>query len=200
LGVRIAVATIVVLIGGVAFVMHERKSALERHLGAVATALGGRHVHVHCQSFAANLVDVSAEAGSVRFDASGIPSDTTDLKRPICQALQRFPQDVRSPGYACVLADADCSQRFWEDALAVHTLAHEVWHLHGIGSEAVTECNAVQTTARAAELLGADPEAAQATAVYALTRFYPNMPDEYRLPGCANGTPNDLRPADPVWP
>jgi len=155
---------------------------------------------VHCQSFAGNLVDVGAEAGSVRFDASGIPSDTTDLKRPVCQALQRFARDARSPGYACVLDGADCPERYWEDAFAVHTLAHEVWHLHGVGSESLAECNALQTTAQAALLLGADARTAQATAAYALTHFYPQMPDEYRLAGCANGGPYDLRPADPSWP
>ncbi len=32
------------------------------------------------------------------------------------------------------------------------------------------------------------------------TRFYPNEPDEYREPDCANGGPLDLRPTDPVWP
>jgi hypothetical protein len=196
---RLKVAALVLLLSGVGFVMHERKSALERHLGDVATQLGGRHVHVHCQSFAGNLVDVSSEAGTVKFDPSGIPYDYTDLKRPICQALKRFPQDVRSAGYSCVLDDVPCSQRYWEDALAVHTLAHEVWHLHGIGNEAQTECNALQTTARAAMLLGADARAAQATAVYALIRFYPNEPDEYHMP-CVNGGPGDLRPADPVWP
>ena len=197
---RLKLAALVLLVCGVAFVMHERKSALERHLGDVATQLGGRHVHVHCQSFAGNLVDVTSEAGTVKFDPSGIPYDYTDLKRPICQALKRFPKDVRSPGYSCVLAIAECPQRYWEDALAVHTLAHEVWHLHGIGSEALAECNALQTTARAAVLLGADERSAQATAVYALTHFFPNMPDDYRLPGCGSGGPYDLRPADPVWP
>jgi hypothetical protein len=196
---RLKLAALVLLVCGVAFVMHERKSALEAHLGVVATQLGGRHVHVHCQSFAGNLVDVSSEAGTVKFDPSGIPYDYTDLKRPICQALKRFPQDVRSPGYACVLDDTECPQRYWEDALAVHTLAHEVWHLHGIGNEAQTECNALQTTAKAAMLLGADARAAQATAVYALIRFYPYEPDEYHQP-CVNGGPGDLRPADPVWP
>ena len=114
------------------------------------------------------------EAGTVKFDPSGIPYDYTDLKRPICQALKRFPQDVRSAGLRLrARTSAECPQRYWEDALAVHTLAHEVWHLHGIGNEAQTECNALQTTARAAMLLGADARAAQATAVYALIRFYP---------------------------
>jgi len=97
-------------------------------------------------------------------------------------------------------AGSDCPSRKFEDILAVHTLAHEVWHLHGISNEAGTECNALQTTAGAAELFGADSQSAQATAVYALHRFYPNLPDEYRRPDCVNGGPLDLRPADPVWP
>jgi hypothetical protein len=183
---RITIAAAVLLLCGVAFVLHERGSALEQQLGTVATELGGRHVHVHCQSFAGNLLDVGSEAGTVKFDPSGIPYDYTDLKRPICQALKRYPEDSRSPGFACVLQDVECPQRYWEDALAVHTLAHEVWHLHGIGSEAQAECNALQTTAKAGTLLGADPAAAQATAVYALTQFLPHEPDEYKLPGCAN--------------
>jgi len=84
--------------------------------------------------------------------------------------------------------------------MAVHTLAHETWHLHGVSSEALTECNALQTTARAAELFGADPTAAQATAEYVWRFMYPLEPDEYRLAACVNGGADDLRPADPVWP
>ncbi len=197
---RLKLAILALLVCGVAFVMHERKSALEKHLGEVATQLGSRHVHVHCQGIAGDLVDVTAEAGTVQFDASGVPADVTDLKRPICSALRRFPHDVRNPEYGCVLNGSDCPQKIFEDVLAVHTLAHEVWHLHGISDEARTECNALQTTARAAELFGADAEQAQATATYALERIYPYLPDEYRETDCANGGPLDLRPADPVWP
>jgi hypothetical protein len=108
---RLKLAIAALLVCGVGFVLHERKSALENHLGTVATELGGRHVHVHCQSFTGNLLDVSSEAGSVQFDASGIPSDTTDLKCPICSALARFPHDVKSPDYACVYSTADCPQK-----------------------------------------------------------------------------------------
>ncbi|HZR94296.1 MAG TPA: hypothetical protein VFA56_01295 [Gaiellaceae bacterium] len=155
---------------------------------------------VHCQSFAGNLLDVSDEAGYVKFDPSGVPYDYTDLKRPICQALQRFPREWRSPAFACVSASAPCPQAIWEDVLAVHTLAHEVWHLHGYIQEARTECNALQTTAEAAVLLGADERTAHAIAAYALAKIYPLLPAEYRMADCANGGPYDLRPADPSWP
>jgi hypothetical protein len=197
---RLKLAIVVLVVCGVGFVLHERKSALESHLSQIATQLGHRHVHVHCQSFAGNLVDVGPEAGTVQFDQSGIPSDTTNLKRPICAALDRFPHDVASADFACVYTNADCPQKIWEDVLAVHTLAHETWHLHGIQDEAKTECYALQTTAQAAQLFGASPAAAQATAKYAYARFYPNLPDEYRQAPCGNGGPLDLRPTDPNWP
>ncbi len=197
---RLFLGIVVVALIGVAFVFHERRSVLERELGAVATQLAERPVHVHCQGFASNLVDVTAEAGTVRFDANGQPADYTDLKRPICNALRRFPHDVKSPAYGCVLTLSDCPASIWEDAMAVHTLAHESWHLRGVTSEATTECRALQTTAFAATLLGADPRSAQATATYALAKLYPNLPDEYRTPDCTNGGPLDLRPADSMWP
>jgi hypothetical protein len=107
---------------------------------------------------------------------------------------------VRSPSYGCVLAGADCPRKIFDDVLAVHTLAHETWHMHGIGNEGLTECYALQTTAKAAMLFGADPTAAQRTADYARARLYPFLPDEYHLVDCNNGGPHDLRPTDPVWP
>jgi hypothetical protein len=197
---RLALAVIVVGILGAAFVYHERRSALEHQLGSVASQLADRHVRVHCQGLTGELLDVTAEAGTVRFDANGDPADVTNLKRPICNALRRFPHDVKSRSYACVLAQADCPHAIFEDVLAVHTLAHESWHLRGNMNESLTECHALQTTAFAATLLGADPQAAQATATYALLRLYPNLPDEYRTFECANGGPMDLRPTDPHWP
>jgi hypothetical protein len=197
---RVALAIIVAGILGTAFVFHERHAALQHELGPVASELAGRPVHVHCQGLTGDLLDATAEAGTVQFDSNGNPADVTNLKRAICDALRRFPHDVKSRSYACVLAQADCSSSIWEDVLAVHTLAHESWHLRGNMSESLTECHALQTTAFAAELLGADPAAAQATATYALLRFYPNEPDEYRTFECYNGGPMDLRPTDPHWP
>jgi hypothetical protein len=197
---RIALAVILVAILGTAFVFHERRSQLEHRLGSVATQLAGSPVHVHCQGVTGDLLDVTAEAGSVWFDANGKPADVTELKRPICTALSHFSGDARSKKFDCVRAQADCPHAIFEDVLAVHTLAHESWHLHGERSESVTECHALQTTATAATLLGADPGAAEATATYALRRLYPNLPDEYRTPWCVDGGPMDIRPTDPHWP
>ena len=74
---RLKLAIAALLVCGVGFVLHERKSALENHLGKIATELGGRHVHVHCQSFAGNLLDVSSEAG--RFGSTRTASRPTRL-------------------------------------------------------------------------------------------------------------------------
>jgi hypothetical protein len=197
---RIALVVVVIAIVGTAFVFHERKSMLEHRLASVASQIAARPVHVHCQGVAGDLVDVTSEAGTVQFDASGRPANVTDLKRPICDALRRFSHDAGSKRYGCVLAQADCPASIFEDVLAVHTLTHESWHLHGDRDESVAECHALQTTAFAATLLGADDKAAQATAAYALVRLYPNLPDEYRSGACVNGGPMDLRPTDPHWP
>ena len=197
---RLALAVIVVGILGAAFVFHERRSVLEHGLGSVASRLSARPVHVHCQGLTGDLLDATPEAGTVRFDENGKPADVTNLKRAICTALRRFPHDVKSRAYACVLAQADCPPAIFEDVMAVHTLAHESWHLRGNTSESLTECHALQTTAYAATLLGADAEAAEATATYALLRLYPNLPDDYRTFSCGNGGPMDLRPTDPHWP
>jgi hypothetical protein len=197
---RLALALIVVGILGAAFVFHERRSVLEHELGSVATQLAGRPVHVHCQGLSGDLLDATPETGTVRFDANGRPADVTNLKRPICNALRRFPHDVKRRAFACVLAQADCPPAIFEEVMAVHTLAHEAWHLRGNTSESLTECHALQTTAFAATLFGADARAAQATATYVLLRFYPNLHEEYKTFECTNGGPMDLRPTDPHWP
>jgi hypothetical protein len=197
---RIVLAVILVVILGSAFVYHERRSALEHDLGAVATQLAERPVHVHCQGITGDLIDVTPEAGTVQFDQDGHPADVTNLKRPICTALRRVKHDVKTSGFGCVIAGTNCPQKIFEDVGAVQTLSHESWHLRGNTNEALTECHALQTTAFAATLLGADQQAAQATATYALQHIYPYLPDEYRTPLCTNGGPMDLRPTDPHWP
>jgi hypothetical protein len=197
---RIALAVILAGVLGAAFVYHERRSVLEHELGAVASQLAERPVHVHCQGIAGDLVDVTPEAGTVQFDRNGHPADVTNLKRPICNALRRFAHDVKTSAYGCVIAGADCPPKIFEDVAAVQVLSHESWHLRGNTSESLTECHALQTTAFAATLFGADPRAAQATATYAWQRLYPHLPDEYRTPLCTDGGPMDLRPTDPHWP
>src|SRR5947209_17144733 len=97
---RLIAGVLVVAVLGVAFVFHERRGVLERRLGAVATQLAERPVHVRCPGLASDVVDVSPEAGSVPFDANGHPKDYTNLKRPTCDALARLPHDLEGAGFA----------------------------------------------------------------------------------------------------
>jgi hypothetical protein len=198
--VRTKIAVLIVIVAGVGFVVHERKSRLEDDIASVASQLAERKVHVHCQGATGELIDVGPELGAVPFDASGRPGDVTNLKRSVCTALRRFRADATSPRFECVVAMTECDRRAFDDVQAVKVLAHEVWHLRADADEAVTECHSLQTTAQAAQLLGADPSRAEAVAQYAWRFIYPNMPSDYRTTECSDGGPLDLRPADSHWP
>lgn len=182
---KLVLLAVAVVVGVGWFHLHAEKVAAEQtEFGLIASTLAGRTVHVHCQSAIGAAVDVNNEAGSVQFDANGVPTDHTDLDHDVCNGLARFKHDVTSTAFACVLQDAVCPRSVFEDVQAVHTLAHESAHLAGQESEAAAECRALQTTAYVASRLGATPGAANATAVYAYRHLYPNLPDEYRTGGC----------------
>ena len=163
-------------------------------LSRIASELARRPVTIHCEGVSGALTGPRGESGRTEF-LGDKPVSASYLQAGICQTLHAYARAL-SAGETCLLP---CEQPL-EIAWSLNTLAHESYHLAGVRNEAETECYALQTTARAAELFGADPAAAQATADYAYVRFYPNEPDEYRRPDCANGGPLDLRPTDPVWP
>jgi hypothetical protein len=182
---RLAILAVIAALAAGVFVLRHARAETARRLGAIAGEVAHRDVAVHCQGRVGAALDVGAEAGSVRFDAAGRPADETSLDRSVCESLERFREDGEAT-FAAVQA--------------IHTLAHESWHLAGIQGEAQTECYALQTTALVAERLGADPVAAQAIAVEALRRLYPALPSGYRTSDCHDGGPLDLRPASSVWP
>jgi hypothetical protein len=173
---------------------------LEHRLGGIASEIAGRHVRVHCQSSFGAAIDVTGEAGSVYFDANGRPANVTDLKRDICVRLDRYRHEHSSARFACTLRGTHCSLDAIKSLHALHTLAHESWHLHGVRSEAVTECYAIQTTALVARRLGASPEEAHAAARTVAGQIYPQMPSDYQTSDCHDGGPLDLRPRSQVWP
>jgi hypothetical protein len=193
------VATLALLLVFVAL-RHHRAEAAENRLAEIASEIAGRDVNVRCQGTFAAALDISAEAGSVRFDAAGRPSDTTDLKRGTCSALARFPRERLRPEFACLARGAPCSDDVIRSAWSVQTLAHEAWHLAGELDEARTQCFGLQTTAHVAVRLGADPAQAQALAAYVYARLYPRMPAEYQSGQCHDGGALDLRPETAVWP
>ena len=178
------VLALAALAAGLLWLRHA-KAETERRLAAIAGEVAQRDVSVRCQGRFGEALDVGVEAGSVRFDADGRPTDETELDRAVCDSLAQFRED---------------GEASFEAVQAIHTLAHEAWHLAGIQDEAQTECYALQTTALVAERLGADPVVAQGIAVDALRRLYPALPERYRTGDCHDGGVLDLRPASALWP
>ena len=165
---------------------HSAEAAAEQaSWSRIASELAQRPAHVHCQGLVAASVDVSAEAGTVQFDASGRPSDHTDLKRNVCAALARYPSDRLTPAFACVEQNVRCSARIFADVQAVHVLAHESAHLGGQESEALAECQALHTTAYVATRLGSARAEAAAVAQFVYLHLYPNLPAAYQASGCS---------------
>src|SRR3954468_13910584 len=93
-----------VLVSALAFVGWRKYETheLENRLGAIATEIARRPVHVHCPGAGGAALDVTGEAGTVWFDAAGKPAGTTALKHDICARLARYPQVHTSAGFACV--------------------------------------------------------------------------------------------------
>jgi hypothetical protein len=190
-----ALLLVVGALAAVGFARHEGRVREQHRLGAVASELAGRNVRVHCPSFLAGLVDTHGEAGRVRFDEAGRPTDRTDLAPETCKSLRRLDQ----VDFTCIDHD-DCGFREFGAAWAAHTLAHEAFHLRGFQDEGVAECYALQNTAFVAEHLGVRAALARQLQAWVYTRDYPNEPEEYHSAGCYDGGPLDLRPQSPTWP
>lgn len=183
-----------------AFLDRREAAAREELLGSIASEIAGRPVEVRCQGRFSSALDVTAESGSVRFDANGRPADWTDLKRGICLSLGRFRSDHGSDRFACLHDPLACDRSVVRFVHALETLAHESWHLAGHVDEATTECYALQTIAFVAERLGAPREQGEQLARAAFLGLYPSMPPEYHSSECRDGGELDLRPRSSVWP
>src|SRR4051812_50030146 len=90
---RTRVFMVAVLLCALAFVGWRKYETheLENRLGAIASEIARRPVHVHCQGAVGAALDVTGEAGTVWFDAGGDPAGKTDLKHHICSGLARDP-------------------------------------------------------------------------------------------------------------
>lgn len=189
---------VLLLVAGVAalgWTKHEDRIREQNRIAVVAGSLVGHKVGVHCPNFVKGLVYTSAEAGTVKFDANGQPADHTDLSPDTCAALR----SIGKVDLTCLDPGA-CGDKQWQLGWALHTLAHEAYHLRGIAQENVAECYALQTTARVAVSLGIPPRRAGQLQRWVWTRGYPSEPDEYQSVDCRNGGPLDLRPGSSVWP
>jgi hypothetical protein len=189
-----------VAVAGYVFVDRQEAAAHEARLAAIASEIAARPVEVRCQGRFAAAFDVTAESGSVQFDAEGRPGDWTDLKRGICTSLARFRSEHRQEKFGCVHDPLACDRTVLKSINALDTLAHEAWHLAGHTDEATAECYALQRIALVVAALGAPPEQGTELARAAFTVLYPQMPAEYQSGECRDGGSLDLSPDSSVFP
>jgi hypothetical protein len=160
-------------------VPHTVPTELERRLGDAASSIARRTVQVRCQDISHGT---SVEPGGVVEFNGGRPADFAQIRPDECAALARF---MRSPAGAGACAAQDvCNSTVLQSADALNVLAHESVHLSGVRNEAVTECIALHELPRLAHELGADEGDSHALASLEYTFAYPQLPSEYRLPGC----------------
>jgi hypothetical protein len=165
------------------------QSRIEPTLGRVASVLAGRPVEVRCWS-AADWPKVTVldpvETGGFADLATG----TVNLPPNVCGPLGAL---AYNPAHRFTAPT-------WGAIAAAHILAHEAAHLGGAGpNEAYAECDAVQSTAQAAELLGVDVQYARWMAWLDWSHLYPDLPASYRSPDCTPGGALDRHLAD-GWP
>lgn len=154
---------------------------------AVATTIAERDVRIECQRFTGALLDPTAEAGYVPFNADGSPTDTGRLERDACNDLRDY-------------VHGDKADPTIEQIVAVQVLTHESYHLAGIASEAETECKALQRIDDVAGWLGASPDQSRSLAERYYDEIYPRMPTAYRSRECVDQGELDVAPDDPTWP
>jgi hypothetical protein len=189
------VVVLVAAVLAVGWTKHEERIRAQDRLAVVASTIVGHRVGVRCPNIFKKLVNVSGEAGTVKFDAQGGPAGYTDLAPETCDALR----NVGSVDLSC-LDTWTCGDKQWRLGWALHTLAHESFHMRGVRSESQTECYAMQTTARVAVSLGIPAGRAAQLERWVWSKGYPNEPDEYLTTVCHNGGPLDLHPGSAVWP
>jgi hypothetical protein len=174
---------------------HRERIREQDRLALVASTIVGHKVGVRCPNIVKKLVYTSGEAGTVKFDDRGHPAKYAELAPETCDALG----DVGSVDLSC-LDTSTCGEKEFQVGWAIHTLAHESFHLRGVSLESTTECYAMQATAAVAVSLGIPSGRAEQLQRWVWTRGYPKEPDEYSTTDCRNGGPLDLHPTSPFWP
>jgi hypothetical protein len=197
---RLLLLVLVAALAGLFLFQKHSKAAEESRLATIASEIARRPVSIRCQGAVGEAIDVTAEAGSVDFDASGRPADVADIKRKVCHRLQSFATARASPKFGCLDTPFRCDASVVNDAIALDVLAHESWHLEGNQNEAVTECYAEQTVGFVATKLGSNDVQARGLARLVHLLVYPHMPEEYRSGECRDGGELDLRPGSSAWP
>jgi hypothetical protein len=173
----------------------------ERRLSAIASQIAGRSVAVRCPGPLGRVLGWDIVEGSVRFNADGTPEDETKIRKLSCAELDALAEGRRAKELECIgRTGIACGRNGRETVMAVDVLAHESWHLHGVISEADTECRSLQTMAWTAQQLGASEAQGRAMAQAQYEGTYREMPAQYQSDACVDGGPLDLRPRDARFP
>lgn len=177
-----------------------RELSLDHRLSGVAGEIAGRPVSVDCPGFLRGLVDISS-GGSVMFDATGKPSNTTHLEPSVCRDLSAYGATRKRADFACVFGTAPCPDKAERAVYAALVLSHESQHLRGIRDESAAQCYAIQMLAQVAARLGSPPAEASAVAAHYLAVEQPRMSADYSLSSdCVDGGSLDLNPQSTGWP
>jgi hypothetical protein len=165
-------------------------------LDGVAREISGRRdVYVRCGPTADPSI-----LGTVTFYGSS-PGREALLAPQVCATLRSLWERRGLPSLACTeLGRGECSPDVIRLAWATSALAHESHHLRGVRNEAAAECYGLQSTALAAERLGAPAAYARRLGTYSFWNIRPPVDGGYFTPDCRDGGPLDLHPASAVWP
>jgi hypothetical protein len=167
-----------------------------RALDRVAREISGRQdVYVRCGRTADPAI-----LGTVAFYGDS-PGREALLAPPVCSTLRELWERQGRPSLACTeLGHGQCGADVIRLAWAASALAHESHHLRGVRDEAAAECYGLQSTALAAQRLGAPAAYAARLGAYTFWNVRPPVDGGYFSPDCRDGGPLDLHPASSAWP
>jgi hypothetical protein len=162
----------------------------EKEFSSVAKTVEPVAPGVHCQRLGESFTYAGAELGHVEFDENGLPTGPAWLSYETCQNLAAYWRSTATQKTGPPL----------EQVIAVHVLSHESYHLAGIGTESLAECDAMQRDARTAQALGASQLQGLQLANTYWQSVYPDMPSDYTTRDCVSGGRLDKTPGDNLWP
>jgi hypothetical protein len=163
---------------------HVRRVEVEHRASAVASAIAGRSVRVHCPGVIRRHLSYEITEGRVRFSAAGMPDPETNLSADACSGLRRVLDRGAAMNLECLYWQ--CSAADTRAAMGLIVLTHESVHMRGVMDEGATECEAEQRVEATALELGLTPAAAQSVAHWARTDYAELLPEQYRACAAAN--------------
>jgi hypothetical protein len=162
----------------------ERRAAAVERFSDEASRIAEKPVSIRCDE-SRDYVGAVQHADGVAF----VGGDRAYLTPEICHALYRLAFDD--------------DERGSRTGRALSVLAHEAWHLRGVGNEGTAECYALQSGVGLGRRLGLDEGTARRLMAQQLTENALRGAGsvEYRVPAdCRDGGRLDLDPASSRFP